>query len=344
MKTSECSIFLCTFANAIGEISLHLYISFCDQMDSKDVLVSINCLVYNHEPFLRKCLDGFLMQETTFAFEVIVHDDASTDGSTDIIREYAKSFPDIIKPMYEEENQFSENGAFALEKRMFQASSPTSKYIALCEGDDYWADPHKLQRQFEALEKYPACSFCSTGFRIVKKDGNNEDVTIYDNGSDVSFYGIESWTKKWVHQPLTLFIRKDVYDFCMEELSKYYRPKDAHVIYYLFKKGRCVYIPCCMGVYNESGLGVWSSKSYSQQIAMNLKVRRDLYKNNGNDPDVYPPYMLYIFTNLKNLDTKNHLQLLGEGMREATSWKDRMKLMKSYLVFVKHRILCCICH
>ena len=64
-------------------------------------LVTVQCLVYNHEPFLRKCLDGFVMQETTFPFEVLVHDDASTDGSVAIIREYAEKYPDIIRPIFE---------------------------------------------------------------------------------------------------------------------------------------------------------------------------------------------------------------------------------------------------
>lgn len=307
-------------------------------MNSKDILVSINCLVYNHQPFLRKCLDGFLMQKTTFAFEVVIHDDASTDGSIEIIREYAESFPDIFKPIYEKENQFSKVGAFVLEQKMYLASTQTAKYIAFCEGDDYWTDPHKLQKQFDALEKYTDCSFCSTGFKIFK-NGSVEDVTIYDYGDNISFYGIESWTKKWVHQPLTLFVRKEAYDFCMKELAKYFRPKDAHEIYHLFKKGRCAYIPCCMGVYNESGLGVWSSMSYSQQIAWNLNVRRELYKKNNNDPDVYSHYMHYIRANLKNLETKNRLNILIEGMKEATSLADEWKLIKCILVYIKRRIL-----
>ena len=122
-----------------------------------DPLVSISCLVYNHEPFLRQCLDGFVMQKTTFPFEAVVHDDASTDGSAAIIREYAEKYPDIIKPIYETENQYHKGTIW---KIMNAAMHPNSKYIALCEGDDYWTDPNKLQIQVDFLESHPDYTLC----------------------------------------------------------------------------------------------------------------------------------------------------------------------------------------
>lgn len=112
-------------------------------------LVNIRCLVYNHEPYLRQCLDGFVMQKTSFKFEAIVHDDASTDGSADIIREYAEKYPDIIKPIYETENQYSKHDG-SLGRIMNEACQ--AKYVAFCEGDDYWFDPLKLQKQVDFLE------------------------------------------------------------------------------------------------------------------------------------------------------------------------------------------------
>lgn len=115
-------------------------------------LVTVRCLVYNHEPYLRQCLDGFVMQKTNFAFEAIVHDDASTDNSVAIIREYAEKYPDIIKPIYETENQYRKG---TIGQIMDNAVSPSSKYIAMCEGDDYWTDPNKLQKQVDFLETHP---------------------------------------------------------------------------------------------------------------------------------------------------------------------------------------------
>ena len=103
-------------------------------MESLDnqIVVSIRCLTYNHAPYIRQCLDGFVMQKTNFRFEAIVHDDASTDGTQDIIREYAEKYPDIIKPIYETENQYSKRDG-SLRRVIDSAMSPTSKYITICE-------------------------------------------------------------------------------------------------------------------------------------------------------------------------------------------------------------------
>lgn len=124
-----------------------------------DILVSIRCLVYNHEPYLRQCLEGFVMQKTNFAFEAIVHDDASTDNSAAIIREYAEKYPDIIKPIFENENQYSKQDG-SIQKIINGAVHPKAKYIALCEGDDYWIDENKLQKQIDYLEEHADCSLC----------------------------------------------------------------------------------------------------------------------------------------------------------------------------------------
>ena len=114
-------------------------------------LVAIHCLVYNHEPYLRDCLEGFVMQQTNFPFVAIVHDDASTDSSAAIIREYEEKYPDIIKPIYETENQYSKRNG-SLGRIMNAAIDATgAKYVAMCEGDDYWTDPLKLQKQLQPL-------------------------------------------------------------------------------------------------------------------------------------------------------------------------------------------------
>lgn len=128
-------------------------------------LVSIQCLVYNHGPYLRQCLEGFVMQKTNFAFEAIVHDDASTDNSADIIREYAEKYPDIIKPIYETENQYSKKDG-SLDRIMNAAIHPDAKYIAMCEGDDYWIDPLKLQKQVNFLENHGEYGMVYTNFNI----------------------------------------------------------------------------------------------------------------------------------------------------------------------------------
>lgn len=137
-------------------------------MDERTLMVSIRCLAYNHEPYIRECLEGFVMQQTNFRFEAIVHDDASTDGTADIIREYAKKYPEIIKPIFETENQYSKHDG-SLGRIMREAC--TGKYIAMCEGDDYWTDPLKLQKQVDFLEKDETLMACVTNCSVVDDKG-----------------------------------------------------------------------------------------------------------------------------------------------------------------------------
>ena len=118
--------------------------------DRRVPLLSIVCLAYNHAAFISETLDGFLRQETTFPFEIIVHDDASTDATATIIREYAARYPQVIKPIYQTENQYRKGVPFST--RLFAQAH--GKYIAYCEGDDYWTDPRKLQIQVDFLEKH----------------------------------------------------------------------------------------------------------------------------------------------------------------------------------------------
>ncbi len=140
------------------------------------LMVTITCTAYNHEAYIRQCLDGFVMQKTNFRFEAIVHDDASTDHTADIIREYAAKYPDIIKPIYETENQYSKHNG-SLQKIMSEACK--GKYRAMCEGDDYWTDPLKLQKQVDFMEEHEECSMtCSR----VKRFSESKQLFIDDYG------------------------------------------------------------------------------------------------------------------------------------------------------------------
>lgn len=116
-------------------------------------LVSIVCITYNHVKYIRNTLDGFLMQDTPFPCEILIHDDASTDGTDDIIREYADRYPERISPLFETENQFS-RGVDVLAEVY---SKCQGRYYAICEGDDFWIDPNKLRVQVEYMEAHPDC-------------------------------------------------------------------------------------------------------------------------------------------------------------------------------------------
>lgn len=139
-------------------------------MKNDNILVSVVCDVYNHEPYLRQCFDGFVMQKTNFKFEVLVHDDASTDKSAEIIIEYTNKYPDIFKPIIQKENQYSKGVGIW---KIYQFPRVKGKYVAFCEGDDYWIDPLKLQKQVTAIESDSKNTMVYTAFSTVDETGNS---------------------------------------------------------------------------------------------------------------------------------------------------------------------------
>lgn len=178
-------------------------------MNDDKILVSIRCLVYNHEPYLRQCLDGFVMQKTNFRFEAVVHDDASTDGSAAIIREYAEKYPDIIKPIYETENQYSKHDG-SLSRIMKEACC--GKYIAMCEGDDYWIDPLKLQKQVDFMESHPDYSMCFHRARI-ENEINKFDVFIHCTTIEDMDYTGDELFKTWTVPTASMMLRHEVFNY-----------------------------------------------------------------------------------------------------------------------------------
>ena len=138
---------------------------------NREIAVSIICITYNHEEYIRDALNSFVMQKTDFQFEILIHDDASTDNTAAIIREYEIRYPEIIKPIYQKENQYSKGLAlgepFAFIDK-YQYSRVKGKYIALCEGDDYWTDQYKLQKQFDAMEEHSEVDMCAHAAYVVR--------------------------------------------------------------------------------------------------------------------------------------------------------------------------------
>lgn len=140
-------------------------------------LVSIVCLTYNEEEFVRDCFDSFLMQKTSFPFEVMVYDDASTDSTPSIIQEYATRYPTIFKPILYKENNFKKGLGFLGVREGFRDAR--GRYIAYCEGDDYWCDEHKLQKQVDFLEAHPEYEVCAHETRIRNDYYPSEDGRLF---------------------------------------------------------------------------------------------------------------------------------------------------------------------
>ena len=147
-------------------------------------LVSISCITYNQELYISQTLDGFLMQKTNFPFEVLIHDDASTDSTSDIIREYEIKFPKIIKPIIQTENQWSKG--LRCISATYNYPRSKGKYIAFCEGDDYWIDENKLQMQVDFLEQNPEYGLCYT--RAKKYFQDKERFSKKNSGSYVDSF------------------------------------------------------------------------------------------------------------------------------------------------------------
>ena len=211
-------------------------------------LVTIQCIVYNHSAFLKQTLDGFVMQKTTFPFEAIVHDDKSTDDSADIIKAYAETYPDIIIPIFETENQYSKHDG-SLERIMENATK--GRYVAVCEGDDYWTDPYKLQKQYDFMEKNPDYVMC------------------YHNAfSDAGIYrGLEinpsershQMTHKellsgWTIPTPTVFYRQEAYK--QVEHSKAYVNDDYALELRLASQGKVYYDDSIMSAYRRHHVGI----------------------------------------------------------------------------------------
>lgn len=172
-------------------------------------VVSVICITYNHHNFIKKTLDGFLIQKTNFPFEVIIHDDASQDGTQEIIKEYETLYPNIIKPIYQIENQFSKKVNIGKE---FILSKIKGTYIALCEGDDYWIDPLKLQKQVDFLDQNEEYGLVYTEIDRIDENENIIDRSFFKHDSSPTCETFEDYLMHAPFRaPCTWLFRKSVY-------------------------------------------------------------------------------------------------------------------------------------
>lgn len=177
-------------------------------------LVAIQCITYNHEKYLMDALNGFMMQKTDFPFVAIVHEDASTDGTANVLREFAEKYPNIILPIFEKENQYSKKDG-SLRRIIDKACEVTgAKYIAICEGDDYWTDSLKLQKQVNFLKNHPDYGLCYSKAASLIQNSHKIDEVFGGNSESFDQLIIRN-----VIPTLTVIIRSNIYYEFTKEIA-----------------------------------------------------------------------------------------------------------------------------
>ena len=215
-------------------------------------IVSIICPTYNQEKFIASALDGFLMQKTTFPFEIIVHDDASTDGTPAIVKGYESKYPETFRNIYQTENQLSKANNNVIKITL---AASRGKYIAFCEGDDYWNDPLKLQRQVDFLETNPDFSIsCHRVFHLLP----GMAPEIHQGSESEETYTIDDLAKGNFIATVSVVFKNGL----LSDLPFWLKdaPLGDYVLHmFNARHGKIKYFPQPMAVYRH-GSGVWSGQ------------------------------------------------------------------------------------
>lgn len=250
-------------------------------MDNKEteneILVTVCCICYNQKKTVARMLDSILRQKTTFHFEIVIHDDASTDGTGQIIEQYARKYPNVIVPIIQTVNQYSKGGLPELNV----IPRVRGNYVAFCEGDDYWSDDEKLQRQVEVLEAYPSCTIAVHNVR--KQNSKNGK----DLGCFPPVYVPEGYLKaedyvkqelengQWMFQISSLMIRSGILkqyyaEFDSGFMKKFFLVGDFPLIMYALSEGDAYYINRDMSVYSVDSGGFMSSIKRNKKLALQV--------------------------------------------------------------------------
>lgn len=221
---------------------------------SENIMVSVVCNTFNQEDYIADALESFLMQRTGFSYEILVHDDASTDSTVEIIKTYEEKYPGIIKPIYQKENQYSKGVNI---ESVFQYSRVKGKYIAYCEGDDYWTDPLKLQKQFELMELHPEIDVCAHSAEVVDAETKERIEMISPAEKDVLF------TIEEVIRGEGGFVSTNSLFARTECLCRYYEFSDKFPFDYAMQiqgalKGGMLYLSEIMSAYRKESKGSWT--------------------------------------------------------------------------------------
>ncbi len=256
-----------------------------------DIKVSIICITYNHANYIRQTLDGFLMQKTNFKYDVLIHDDASTDNTAKIIKEYEEKYPEIIKPIFQTENQHSKGVPITVGIVLPKARG---EYLAFCEGDDFWTDENKLQEQIDFLDKNPEYSACVHKFSTVDKLGNQTNMRTFGAYETAGKYTLKDFETNQLPSQLASLVCRNL--FCKEgtrypdAFIKNKVQADVKYFLYLLAHGDIHRMEECYSAYRcvlELGGGSWTSRQLTDYKMPYIRwkhlsmLERDFYKEYG---------------------------------------------------------------
>ncbi|SFT39830.1 Glycosyl transferase family 2 [Algoriphagus locisalis] len=231
-------------------------------------IVSIICNTYNHVNYISQTIESFLEQRTRFGIEILIHDDASTDGTSQVIRKFENEYPAIIKPIYQSENQYSKGIKPAFE---YQYPRAKDKYVALCEGDDFWTDPLKLQKQIDYLEENPQYSICCTNYSEVNSKGVVLKENVWRGNRLNPVITHEMILEEYKPKFLTSVFRREAIKNGVPPLFYKAFNTDNFLCAIATEYGPACFLNFTSGCYRVHNQGVWSSKTEIQQFEMQLK-------------------------------------------------------------------------
>ena len=292
--------------------------------NKEEIVVSVCCLAYNHEKYIKKTLEGFIKQKTNFKFEVIINDDASTDNTKMIIQKYVEKYPDIFVPVYQKENQYKKLrfgivGSVLLPKAQ-------GKYIAFCEGDDYWCDSNKLQTQYDIMENNEECSICIHKVQCINEDGTINPNTLPPVGNSLKT-GMMSQEevarllfRRYIWQTSGYFLRKKNLDDWLQGKLPFLEKMngDMRMLLISLSHGKFYYIDEPMSCYRVNSIGSWTS-SWQNKNRIEYFVNEELEKKRKYDEYTHFQYHEYILQSMVRnlfqvgvLDGKLSRELFGK--------------------------------
>lgn len=277
--------------------------------------LSVHIITYNHKDFIKNCIEGVLEQKTSFGYEVVIGDDCSTDGTREILLEYKARFPKKVKLILFEKRNAGVPGKVNF---VTVLKNCTGNYIALCDGDDYWCDQNKLQRQVDFLEENPEYSMC---FHRVYKLGEKGDVALSHlnpEESEITYTMQELAKKNIIHVPSVVF-RNNLFG----DLPSWFNecPVGDYVLHMLnAQHGLIKYFPQPMAVYRKHGGGVWSTlgmqKGYEKWIqVLNLLLREEF------EPAVKENLLL---------QRRSYAEQLLQSLMNAQQWTEFIEKITAY--------------